>query len=341
MFRSFSTKAAAEEFLSHHQPAANDPHTKTKGYPDKNRKRPLAQITEQRYSEIKLQKDGDRLSVTKKTKSSKFYAVAIGKNAGVYESWSECQVQTEGFSKALYKSFPTRIAAEEFVSQYLSTAKKGEQTSKPSTISSNLENEQVNLKKKSERVSQYITVSMKMFFDGGSRGNGRHKDPVAGSGALLDVSIANIGTQSPTTTRKMIRKYLDKKTVSSVLTNNVAEYYGLIVGLSAAKEYLEEFVADRNKDESAKGQNIKITLLVKGDSLLIINQVTGAFKCKDKNLIPIYKDVMRKINELNECGVKLDFKHVLREFNADADALANEAMNQKRSWTTTTCIDVR
>lgn len=180
-----------------------------------------------------------------------------------------------------------------------------------------------------------------MFFDGGSRGNGRHKDPVAGSGALLDVSIANIGTQSPTTTRKMIRKYLDKKTVSSVLTNNVAEYYGLIVGLSAAKEYLEEFVADRNKDESAKGQNIKITLLVKGDSLLIINQVTGAFKCKDKNLIPIYKDVMRKINELNECGVKLDFKHVLREFNADADALANEAMNQKRSWTTTTCIDVR
>jgi ribonuclease HI len=43
----------------------------------------------------------------------RFYTVWAGKVPGIYESWADCKFQTEGFSGAKYKSFPTRAAAEE------------------------------------------------------------------------------------------------------------------------------------------------------------------------------------------------------------------------------------
>lgn len=45
----------------------------------------------------------------------KFYAVARGRNSGIYNSWSDCKQQTDGFSKAKFKSFRTRGEAEEFM----------------------------------------------------------------------------------------------------------------------------------------------------------------------------------------------------------------------------------
>ncbi len=45
----------------------------------------------------------------------KYYAVKFGKTPGIYTSWPECQTQINGFPGALYKSFPTRQAAEEFL----------------------------------------------------------------------------------------------------------------------------------------------------------------------------------------------------------------------------------
>ena len=46
---------------------------------------------------------------------SKFYAVKIGRNPGVYTSWPQCQEQTKGFSGAIFKSFSTKKEAEDFV----------------------------------------------------------------------------------------------------------------------------------------------------------------------------------------------------------------------------------
>lgn len=45
----------------------------------------------------------------------KFYAVRVGKKAGVYNTWAECQNQTKGVSGASFKSFGTREEAEKFV----------------------------------------------------------------------------------------------------------------------------------------------------------------------------------------------------------------------------------
>lgn len=45
----------------------------------------------------------------------KYYGVKVGKTPGVYLTWEECKSQVDGYSGAVYKSFPTLAEAEEFV----------------------------------------------------------------------------------------------------------------------------------------------------------------------------------------------------------------------------------
>jgi ribonuclease HI len=47
--------------------------------------------------------------------SKKYYAVRIGREPGIYETWEECQAQTKGFPKAQFKSFELRSQAEDFM----------------------------------------------------------------------------------------------------------------------------------------------------------------------------------------------------------------------------------
>jgi len=64
-------------------------------------------------------------------------------------------------------------------------------------------------------------------------------------------------------------------------------------------------------------------LNVKGDSQLIINQVTGKYQVKAENLIPLYNKVM----DLCKSFYTLEFKHIKRELNKEADKLANIALD--------------
>lgn len=45
----------------------------------------------------------------------KFYAVKVGRNKGIYETWAECKEQVDGFPGAEYKSFSTIEEAENFI----------------------------------------------------------------------------------------------------------------------------------------------------------------------------------------------------------------------------------
>lgn len=47
-------------------------------------------------------------------KKAGFYAVAKGRQSGVYETWDECQQQVSGFSAPVFKKFKTRQEAEAF-----------------------------------------------------------------------------------------------------------------------------------------------------------------------------------------------------------------------------------
>lgn len=94
-------------------------------------------------------------------------------------------------------------------------------------------------------------------------------------------------------------------------TNNIAEYTGLFIGLKNAKEL--------------KVKNI----LIEGDSMLVIQQVSGSWKVNNESLKIIYKEIQKMIKEdFNFVGIR----HVYRKDNQHADNLTNETYKKKCSW---------
>lgn len=47
--------------------------------------------------------------------AKKYYAVKIGKEAGIYETWDQCKTMVHGYPGAVYKSFSTREEALAFL----------------------------------------------------------------------------------------------------------------------------------------------------------------------------------------------------------------------------------
>ena len=129
-----------------------------------------------------------------------------------------------------------------------------------------------------------------IYTDGGSRGN-----PGPGSGAfvLMDGSGNVVG---------------GKGVFLSNTTNNFAEYTGLYEGLAAAKAMCAE--------------NVKIF----SDSELMVRQVNGDYRVKSGNLKGIYAKCMRLLAGFSRWNIK----HVMREANTEADALANRSMDARR-----------
>ena len=88
-------------------------------------------------------------------------------------------------------------------------------------------------------------------------------------------------------------------------TNNVAEYNGLIAALTWAVEHdLRE-------------------IIVKGDSLLIIEQMRGNYKVKNEGLKPLHMKARMLVMQIGN----VKFEHVPREQNTDADRLSNVGMD--------------
>jgi ribonuclease HI len=141
-----------------------------------------------------------------------------------------------------------------------------------------------------QTVSSNVNVNYTLYFDGGSRGN----PGIGGSGFVIyDENGEELESGY---------EYLGES-----VTNNQAEYSGLINGLKAAikRQYL--------------------SLHIKGDSKLIINQLNGAWSAKVT--AQLYEDAL---NLLKKC-VKFTAEHVPRNENKHADRLANTAMTSKTS----------
>jgi ribonuclease HI len=84
-------------------------------------------------------------------------------------------------------------------------------------------------------------------------------------------------------------------------TNNVAEYRALLLALRRA----EELGAD--------------TVEVVSDSLLLVQQVNGAFKVRAAHLVPLLSEAVRRAKGFRRFLIR----HVRREQNRKADRLAN------------------
>lgn len=90
-----------------------------------------------------------------------------------------------------------------------------------------------------------------------------------------------------------------------IATNNVAEYNGLLAAL--------QWAIDNNLT----------AITVKGDSLLIIEQMRGNYKVKNEGLKPLHMKARMLVMQIG--NVKFD--HVPRELNKDADRLSNVGMD--------------
>jgi ribonuclease HI len=90
-------------------------------------------------------------------------------------------------------------------------------------------------------------------------------------------------------------------------TNNFAEYSGLIAALQYTLEHQHS------------------GLRVLSDSELMVRQMNGVYKVRSPELRPLYEEARRLARQLKWFRIE----HVRREKNAEADRLANEAMDRR------------
>lgn len=132
-------------------------------------------------------------------------------------------------------------------------------------------------------------VNLIVEADGGSRGN----PGPAGSGAV----VINADTGEV---------ILEVARFIGVATNNVAEYLALKAGLEGALEI-----------------NPAARILVRMDSKLVIEQMSGTWKIKHPDMIQLAAEVQKIAR-----GHEIKFMWIPREENSRADALANKAMDE-------------
>ncbi|MGB2671740.1 MAG: reverse transcriptase-like protein [Candidatus Acidiferrum sp.] len=97
-----------------------------------------------------------------------------------------------------------------------------------------------------------------------------------------------------------LKKYIGR------MTNNVAEYYGLIAALDYAESH-----------------GIR-ALRVESDSELMVKQMQGQYKVKSEDLRPLFE----RAKKMSMGFESFRIDHVYREQNREADALANEALDE-------------
>jgi ribonuclease HI len=131
-------------------------------------------------------------------------------------------------------------------------------------------------------------AAYRINIDGGSRGN---PGPAAYGVLIRDASGAVISK---------LKKYIGR------FTNNVAEYYGLI----AAMDY-------------AQSHGVR-AIRIESDSELLVKQMRGLYKVKSADLQPLYE----RAQKMSKAFDSFRIDHVYRELNREADALANEALDE-------------
>jgi ribonuclease HI len=130
-------------------------------------------------------------------------------------------------------------------------------------------------------------ASYRANVDGASRGN---PGPAA-YGVVIREPSGNVSAK--------LKKYIGRA------TNNTAEYYGLIAALDYAQTH-----------------GIR-ALRVESDSDLLVQQMRGRYKVKSPDLRPLYERARKMAQGLE--SFRID--HVYRAQNSEADALANEALD--------------
>lgn len=126
-----------------------------------------------------------------------------------------------------------------------------------------------------------------IFSDGGSRGN---PGPSAAGFIILNAQQEVIAEGG---------EYL------GITTNNQAEYQGVRIGLEEAEKL------------GYKKVDFKV------DSMLVVNQMKGTYKIKNRELWPIHERIRMLMTNFD----RVTFTHVPRQFNQLADGMVNKTLD--------------
>ncbi len=127
--------------------------------------------------------------------------------------------------------------------------------------------------------------------DGGSRGN---PGPAGYGAVVLDADTGAV--------------LAERKESIGPDTNNVAEYRGLIAGLTAAR------------DLGASAVRVRM------DSKLVVEQMSGRWQVKHPAMRPLFRQASQLATEF----ASITFEWIPRAQNSHADRLANQAMDAAR-----------
>ncbi len=129
-----------------------------------------------------------------------------------------------------------------------------------------------------------------IYTDGASRGN---PGPCA------------LGIQVFDSDRRLI--YEEASYLEDSNTNNFAEYKAVIRALKLAVRH--------------KAQELSLF----SDSQLLVRQLEKKYKVKSARIKPLFSQCLKLLEQIPKAG----FKHIPREQNKGADALANKALDEK------------
>ena len=136
---------------------------------------------------------------------------------------------------------------------------------------------------------EMINATILVQFDGGSRGN----PGKAGSGVVI--------------IKKNAWRWESYKYLGDKVTNNEAEYEGILMGL--------RFIHTQQLHQEV--------IEVQGDSKLVINQLSGTWMCNAEHLYSKYEEAKQL---MSQCAT-VQLTWIPREKNQTADRLSNDAMN--------------
>jgi probable phosphoglycerate mutase len=134
--------------------------------------------------------------------------------------------------------------------------------------------------------------------------------PAGGPSAVASIDGGARGNPGPAGYGVRIQQddgtIVELKESLGIATNNVAEYNGLLAALRWGVEH-----------------GLK-SLIVRSDSELLVKQMKGVYRVRSAGLQPLFEEARVLARSIG----RVTFEHVRREFNKDADRLANEAMDE-------------
>lgn len=228
----------------------------------------------------------------------KYYAVANGRNIGIFSNWDECKKSVNGFKNAIYKKFDTKEEADNFINNNSKLSKMSiDKTEKINSIKSFFNTKEI-------KTNIYIP-DYYVYTDGACSNNGK------------DSASAGIGIFFGIDDKRNISKKIEGKQ-----TNNTAE--------------LSAIIETYNIIENDIINNKKITIV--SDSEYAIRCVSSyGEKCYKKNWnvdIP-NKELVKKAYEIYKNKPNIKFQHIKAHTNnndihsignENADKLANMAI---------------